>query len=199
MSLHNPGIDTRHIIKQAVNARGLANAAKYYGEPVPEIKEENNAAQLVNKLIYGKAECKKMVKGKSGDEILALAGIGIKTLKDGTKALTDYYQPSYKTTYSDINVEEAQLIQGVTKIFQNLNLLNTNLKNTGEISTVNGDVIIGGKHSLKDLSSLKNIYGSVVVYANSKEEALEQLKQLKFKPQHVGGKLIIIPDKISML
>ncbi len=197
MSLSYPGIDKKHIIKQTMNAKGLGTLSRIEDKANP-IQQETDTNRYVNKLILSPAEARKMVKGKNQEEILALAGIAVKNLKDGSKAITEYYQPSHRTTFSDIGVDESQLIQGVTKVLQNLNLLNTNLENTGEISTVNGDVITGGNHSLKDLSSLKRIYGSVLVYANSKEEALEQLKQLKFKPQSVGGKLIIIPDKISM-
>ena len=198
MSIDVPKADKRYIIKQAINSKGLATLSRIEDKANPPKKDKVTKYRYQH-LAYDYDKANKLVKGKSPEEILELAGIGVYQLKDGSKSITDYYQPSHKFTYTDLGIDESELIEGVSLVHKSLNLVNTNLENTGTINTVYEDLVIGGKTNLKDISSLKRIYGSVIVYANSKEEAIAQLKKLKFKPNVVAGKLIIIPDSVNKL
>lgn len=198
MQIYDYCVDSISLIRKAKNAKSLGTLGQIENAANP-LKQNPVKVLYSNELIRATQKEKDLVKGKTPYEILKLAGIGTKKLKDGTFALTEYRQPSCFTTFADLNVDEPPLITGVTKILKSLNLLNTKLKNTGKIATVQDDVVIGGKHALEDISSLKTIYGSVIVYANSRQEALELLAHLKFRPKKVYGKLIIIPEEVHKL
>ncbi len=135
-----------------------------------------------------------LAKGKTPDEIIAINGETKKTLQDGSFALTNYYQPSIAYTYSDIGVNEEDLIDGVSLVLGNCDLQDTALKNTAGIKKVQGDLSVSASNgNLTDISSIREVGGSVFVHASDESEIMKTLKRLKFKPDRIGGKIIQLP------
>ncbi len=204
MSYIHPGIDTRHIIKDAMNAKTLAELSriedKASKKSLKYAKIEKAAEHSVfsNKFPFrNENAAKEMVKGKTSDEILNLSGIQKKLLKNGSFGITSYGQPSINYTYSDIGVKESDLIDGISVILGNCNLQNTSLKNTADIKAIKGDLSISASNSqLKDLSSIKEVQGSVFVHTDDKSKVIQTLKDLNFRPNKLCGKILQLPEKI---
>lgn len=190
-----PENDFRHLKKELLNAKSLGTLARIEDSANPT-KQEEFVSSYTNKFpFHYTKEAKKAAKDKTPVEILNYAGIQTKQLSDGSTALTAYHQPSIKYSYRDIGVNEQELIKGVSTVYGCLNLQNTSLNTTGEISSVHGDISLDKKSALKDLSSIKNLYGCVLIRCDDKDEAMKLLKRLKFRPDCFTGKIILLPEK----
>ncbi len=101
----------------------------------------------------------------------------------------------YYNNESNISTKHTETIpKGIFIVVGNLNLINTKYEDTSDINTIHGNLLIGKNEYLKDISSIKNIYGDVCVEANSREEAIQLLNSLNFKPQKVLGDLVVIQN-----
>lgn len=136
-------------------------------------------------------EAREFIKGKSVDEILAASGIQAKQSMDGTKILDKYHVPGVYKTYADYGVDEKSLLEGVSKILGNCNLRKSVIE-TLPVETIQGDLVIGAESKIKDLSAVKQLYGSVIMQAKDKTEAMELLKKMHFRPEKFLGKIITI-------
>ena len=195
MSLIKPGIDSRHIIKQAMNSKSLATLAEEEDAYQAKKTQQTTSTQYARRSQFCLQDKGKYT-DKSPEEIFDRAGITTKKLRDGTLAISEYYKPDLWMTYEQLGIDEHKLVKNVSKVLGSLYLNDSSLKSTGGIKVVQGDISIPVDSKMEDMSSVKEVYGSIIVRADSKDEANALLKKMKFKPNFVGGKVIIIPKKI---
>ena len=194
MSIIKPGIDTPHIIRQALNAKGLATLARE--EDTLQARNSKPKSTQYAKTSQFCPQDKGKYTDNSPEEIFDRAGIRTKKLQDGTLAISEYYKPDLWLTYKELGIDEERLVANVSKVLGNMNLVDSSLKTTGGIKVVQGDLSIPADCKMEDMSSIKEVYGSVLIHSDTKEEAKSMLKKMKFRPDFVGGKAIILPKKI---
>lgn len=195
MSLAKPGIDTHHVIKKFQHARQLASIANE-GADAPKvdtskelegIRQDREKASVVlctkDDLIAFKEKCK----GKSSDEILSYLGIESTYNENGSKTLSHYKWPFKGFSFSAAGIDETKLLDGVTEIKGNCNLTGSSLQDLGSVSKIGGTLTIPLFTHAKDLSSLKSIGRDIYCDANSHEDAVALLKQLKLDNCKIGG------------
>lgn len=194
MSLIKPGIDSGHIIKQAMNAKKLGTLKTE--EDTYQARKASKTQTIYNKTSQFSLQDKGKYTNSSPEEIFERAGISTKKLQDGTLAISEYYKPHPWISYKDLDIQEEKLVANVSKVLGNFYLNDSSLKSTGGIKIVQGDISIPADTKMIDMSSIKEVFGSILIRANTKEEAKSLLMRIKFRPKFVGGKVIIVPTKI---
>lgn len=195
MSLIKPGIDSRHIIRQAMNSKSLATLAEEEDTYQARNAKQTKSTQFARRSQFCPQDRGKYT-DKSPEEIFERAAISTKKLQDGTLAISEYYKPDLWLTYEQLGIDEQKLVANVSKVLGTLYLNDSSLKSTGGIKVVQGDISIPADTKMEDMSSIKEVHGSIIVRADSKNEAQALLKKMKFKPNFVGGKVIVLPKKI---
>lgn len=195
MSLTKPGIDSRHIIRQAMNSKSLATLAEEEDAYQARKANQTKTTQYARTSKFCLQDKGKYT-DKPAEEIFERAAISTKKLQDGTLAISEYYKPHLWISYKDLGIDEHKLVENVSKVLGSFYLNDSSLTNTGKIQIVQGDISIPADTKMEDMSSIKEVYGSIIVRADSKDEAQAMLKKMKFRPKFVGGKVIVIPKKI---
>ena len=193
MSFMKPGIDKRHVIEQARNAKGLATLAGENGVQVDTAKvlegiksdKAKPAVVICTKedLIAFREKCK----GKSQDEILTYLGIESTYNEDGSKTLSHYKWPFHGYSFSAAGIDEAQLLDSVTHIKGNVDLTGSSLKDLGSVRKIGGSLKIPLFTSAKDLSSVQSIGRNVICEVENSQDAINLIKKVKLNPKYLGG------------
>lgn len=199
MNYNTPGIATRYLIQEALNSKGLATLAREEDKLNSRDKKAPEYIHPTNFPYYGVKEARKIAAGKTPDEVLTINGSIVKYNKRGERILSSYSTPSDSYTYRDIGVDEKELIKGVKLILSGgLNLRNSELETAGSIKTVYGDITIDEKSKIKDLSSIQEHRGLVILDLPEDVDTKKFLKSIKYNPEYSLGKVMRLPHSLSI-
>lgn len=192
MSLIHPACDTRHIIEQVMNSRSLATLSKEYEsyEKSKNCPKEKVEPQKEKVNIYTKDDLnnfKEKIKGKSNDEILDILGIEVTYNENGSKTLSEYKWPFKCYSFSIAGINEEELLNGVSEIKGDCNLIGSKLKNLGSIRKIGGSLRIPLFTDLKDLSGIKSIGGDIISDVEDPQDAVDLIEKLNLNPSKIGG------------
>ncbi len=197
MSYIHPGIDTKQIIKHALNSKQLSTlSTEENTRRLNKLKEKYTPEQILRMEARRHATPKEWSKK---DDILTKLGILVSykpsNSNKAVKSITHFDSnwvnqkiPQYK-----INITEKELIDDVKLIEGNCNLRNTNLESLGTVEQIGGSLSLYTNTPLKDLSNLKKIKGSVIIYAKNEQEMQNFLEKIHLKKSAINGKTIFIP------
>lgn len=195
MTLIHPGCDTRHIIRQAMNSKGLATLAEEEdtfqarkGEPIRH--EPMSPSEKRQKLICTKddlEEFKASCKDKSPDEIFEKLGINVEYNEDGSKKISHYKWPFQAFSFKSAGIDEEKLLEGVTEIKGKCNLSGSSLKNLGEVKAIGRDLVVPYFSKVEDLSSIQRVGGNIICEIEDPKDAIAKLKDIKLNPKSIGG------------
>lgn len=192
MSLLHPGCDTRHIIEKAMKSKSLATLAREY-EVYNKLKncQETQTEPPKEKIsLYTKEDLinfKEKIKGKSSDEILDILGIEVTYNENGSKTLSEYRWPFKSYSFSVAGINEKELLDGVSEIKGNCDLIGSKLKNLGSVRKIGGSIRIPLFTDLEDLSNIKSIGGDIVSDVEDPQDAVDLIKKLNLNPSKIGG------------
>lgn len=189
MSLLNPGADTKHLISQALNSKGLGTLSKEEGSPYLQQLTDAQYLQWRKDDLNFNLRPKEWT--KADDDLVKLC-YRVR-YSDGTKSLSAYNSGFAQTkmrTKQIASVDEKTLLSGVTEIAENMDLSNTTLDSLGTIKKIGGSLYLDtASRSLKDASALKEIGGSVVVRGRDVAEVFDYLKKINFPLETLGKKV----------
>jgi len=109
------------------------------------------------------------------DKILEKCGIEV-TYEDGKRMLSEYKQPHEGFTYSDLGINENDLVKDVYKIKGNAYFKNSKATDLSSLKTIGGSAHFN-KSKVTDLSSLETI-GGYAYFQNSKVTDLSSLESI---------------------
>jgi len=112
---------------------------------------------------------------KMADKILGKFGINV-TYEDGKRILSEYKQPHEGFTYSDLGVDENELVKDVYKIKGTADFQNSQVTDLSRLETI-GRTAYFENSKITDLSSLETI-GREAHFENSKVTDLSSLKTI---------------------
>ena len=192
MSYFHPGIDSRHIIKSAMNSKSLGHLSReednfqYLRKVEPsDYRHTQRVFVLANK--EDLENLRNKCKNKSPDEIFNLLGIKVEQNKDGSKSISHYCWPYGSYSFSSAGIDEEKLLEGVTEIKGDCDLTSSKLKNLGDVSSIYGNLTIPLFTQLEDLSNIKDIYGNIICDTENANDAIDLIKKLKLNPKYFGG------------
>ncbi len=197
MTYLQPNIDTRHIIKSAMNSKSLGTLGKE--------EDRRNLLQALSHytpIQIANIEAKKYADVKEWskkDDVLTKLGFLVSYKTDSSngtcKSISgfDSNWANQKLKQYKIPITEKALISGVTEIENDCNLRNTKLESLGTVEQIDGNLILYTDTPIKDLGSLKKVKGSVCIYAKNEQEKDDFIKKVNLDTSKIKGKVVLIP------
>lgn len=138
-----------------------------------------------------KADLSEAIKNKDTEAIFDYFQIGFEKLQDGTYEISSYNQPDKDVTFSDLGIDEDELLKNVKTIIGNANFSRSSLtKFPLYLTSIQGDAILRGS-KIKSLRQLQIIGGN----ADLSSSYLSGLGNLKT----IGGSAEFQNSKITNL
>lgn len=188
MSFLHPSIDTQHLIDKAVNSKGLGTLSR---EEDKAIILRMSPEQYQLWLKKQAMDAKTPANWRAVDTDLTKIGSIVSYSPDG-KSISRYNSLYAQTKINAKQIKtpsEKILLSGVDEVAETLDLKRTSLESLGTIKKIGGTLYIDTASALKDLSSLKEVGDSIVVYGRSDSEIKQFLEQANFSFKELGNKI----------
>ena len=131
---------------------------------------------LKAKLDKIKADLKDDIENKNFENILKYFGIKAQKDKDGLLIIDSYRQPK-QCKFSDIGIDEDELLLHIKRITKNANFKNSEAKTLGSVEEILKDAYFSYSIIIY-LSKLRTI-GGTAIFANSQIQSLGNLEEIK--------------------
>ncbi len=121
-----------------------------------------------------KKDIQHLIESKDYNSILNYFGIKTTQLSSGGMEISEYHQPSKTVSFSDLEIDEKEMMSNVEKISGKAIFTNSSLETLENITEIGGLANFSG---ISSLGKLKSIKGGAV-FSNSKITSLEGLKYI---------------------
>lgn len=188
MSFIRPGIDTQHLINQAMNSKSMQTMVREQDKYAIQNMTPQNYEIYLRKL----EKLRKSAPLSKSEETLVKLGSYVKHRKDGTKSIekfnSNWIQTKLKQIKSDLT--ETDLMKDVSKVAGDCDLRGTTVADLSSLKKVGGTLTVDTASKLKSLSGIEEVLGSVMVHAKNESTAKEFLQSLGLNLSAIKGKII---------
>lgn len=194
MSIVKPGIDTRYIIKSALNSKSMSTLSKE-----EDVAEEKRIAQLPRNA-YLATLSRKQKERESSPEWKPIDNQLVKLCYDVdypsegktiSRFVSSFAQVKIRTRQIDVKNEQ-ELLNGVVNIEKDCDLRETKVESLESLKKVGGTLLLDANSPIKNLSSLEEVGRKVVVYAKNREEMMAFLEKANFPFDKLEDKLVFV-------